>query len=171
MLIPVVVVSFFVFEVHLSTLSTPPISFSPFLHHSPFLLSNLSPPPYLPPSFGLHIQITSLDTDPSIPPNLSKMSILFLLGCRAYMCNTHIHTHTVPCTGTSQAGKQSAYEISPWEYLIVKKPIHTHTLLTHTRTHARMLRLHSLSLEWAFISFLMTKAIWLSFKTLRPASS
>lgn len=33
-------------------------------------------------------------------------------------------------TGTSQAGKQSAYEISPWEDLIVKG-LYTHTLLTH----------------------------------------
>ena len=48
---------------------------------------------------------------------------------------THTHTHNVPCTGTSQAGKQSAYEISPWEYLTVKKPIHTHTYITHSHTH------------------------------------
>lgn len=61
------------------------------------------------------------------------MSILFLLGCRIHIWNAGAHSHTVPCAGTSQAGKQSAYEISPWEDLIVKGS-YAHMLQTDAHT-------------------------------------
>lgn len=45
-------------------------------------------------SFGLYIHIMSSNRGSSIPSNLSKMSILFLLGCCIYICNTHARART-----------------------------------------------------------------------------
>lgn len=118
---------FFVWsQIHLSLLLALLPSLFLFSCTAPSLFSQTALPP-----FGPHIQITSLDTDPSIPPNLSKMSILFLLGCCLYLQRTHpSHVQGHP----RQAGRQSAYEISPWEYLTVKRPIRTYITYKHTLT-------------------------------------
>lgn len=99
-----------------------------FLHRSHFTLSKF--PPLLPPPFGLHIQITSLDTEPSIPPNLFKMSILFLLGCRSYICNTH------PCTRPMYRDIPGRQAVSLWNFTLgVSHSEKTYTNIQCSQTH------------------------------------